>query len=264
MTTDDIHALAAIATEAGEILRQRFHEGVAYSTKAPQDLVADADREVEGLILSRLRAQRPGDGIDSEETGATSGGGDRIWIVDPLDGTANFIFGVPYFAVSIACQEGDRITLGVVYNPMTDELFHSGGDGAFLNARPIRCSARDDLRECLVVAGVSLIPENLERHLDEWGELFEQQRKGLALLSPALNICNVACGRTDVFLDFGSSRHGHSAAAFILQNAGGSVTTYDFSPWDHMTTGIVATNGKVGGQLAEARGQSGQRAGSRA
>ena len=257
MSAHSIDTVAAIASDAGAVLQRRFPESVAYSANAAQDLVAALDAEVEELILARLRAQYPRDRIHSEEAGPTHGTGDRRWIVDPLDGTANFVFGVPYFAVSIACEESGRITLGVVYNPMTNELFHSGGEGAFLGGRPIRCSDRSDLRECLVIAGVSMIPDNLRRHLDEWGKLFEQQRKGLALLSPALNLCNVARGRADVFVDFGSSLHGHSAAAFILQNAGGAVTNYDFTPWDHTTAGVVATNGRVDEQLAQLRSRPG-------
>lgn len=87
-----------------------------------------------------------------------------------------------------------------------------------------------------------MVPANIARMLAEWNGLFSRHKKGLALLAPALNICHVACGRTDVFVDFGSEMTGHAAAAFILENAGGKVSNYDFTPWDHRSKGIVASN----------------------
>jgi len=243
--------IATVAREAGAVLKRRFGEGSAYSEKGRWDLVSDVDFEVEELIVSRIADAFPEDRIFSEEAGLGGNGGERLWIVDPLDGTANFIFGVPHFAVSVALEDEGQIVAGAVLNPVSDELYFSAGDRSYLNDRQIRCSERAELSEALVSVGVSMIPANLERILAEWRGLFERQRKGLALLSPALNICAVACGRTDVFIDFGSEMEGHAAAAFILQNAGGRVSNYDFTPWDHGSKGIIASNGELHGNLKE-------------
>jgi fructose-1,6-bisphosphatase/inositol monophosphatase family enzyme len=238
--------LTALVQEAGTVIKQRFSQSVAYSEKSRFHLVSEVDLEVEERVVSRLARAYPDDGIFSEEGGLRQGGNHRLWIVDPLDGTANFLFGVPHFAVSIALEEEGRIVLGAVFDPISDELFFSEGGGvSYLNDQRITCSDRDHLPDCLVAFGVSMIPANLRRMIDEWPELLACQKKGLALLAPALNICHVACGRTDVFIDFGSEMEGHAAGAFILQNAGGAVSNYNFTPWDHRSKGIIASNGKL-------------------
>lgn len=243
--------VTALVQEAGAVLRERFSRGAAYSEKERYHLVSDVDEEVERLITDRISAAFPEDGIIGEESRRDQPEARRVWLVDPLDGTANFVFGVPYFAVSIALEDNGHIITGAVFNPMTDELYYSERGVSTLNEEQIHCSSRESLAECLVSAGLSMIPGNVRRMLDEWRPVFESQRKGLALLSPALNICNVARGRTDAFLDFGSEMTGHSATAFILQNAGGSVSNYDLTPWDHRSKGIIACNGRLHGQLAQ-------------
>ena len=241
--------LTHLATDAGAVIKQRFGERVAFQEKARYDLVSDVDKEVEALIVSRIRDAFPGDAIWSEEMGRSGADGERLWLVDPLDGTANFLFGVPHVAVSIAIAERGQITHGVVHNPLSDELFFAEAGAALLNGRPITCSDRAELNGCLVSVGLSMIPANVERVMHDWRRLFEVQKTGLALLAPALNICAVACGRTDAFIDFGSSATGHAAAAFVLQQAGGKATNYDFTEWDCRTTGIVASNGRLHADL---------------
>jgi myo-inositol-1(or 4)-monophosphatase len=242
--------LTAVVRDAGAELKRRFAQRAAYAEKERSHLVTDADREVEQFIVSRLTQAFPGDRIFAEEAGGSEGRGDRLWIVDPLDGTANFVFGVPYFAVSIALEQAGRIVCGICFNPIADELYYSEGGVALLNDRPIRCSDCDRLDQALVTAGASLVPTNLRRLLGQWERVFDTHRKGLALLAPSLNICNVARGRTDAFIDFGSMMEGHAAAAFILQSAGGRVTNYDFTPWDHRTAGVIAAGRKLHDALA--------------
>ncbi len=254
---DTSEFLSALARDAGAVLRRRYRDGFSYSEKARWDLVSEADLEVEELIASHLRRHFPADAFVSEEGAAQAPDADRRWIVDPLDGTANFVFGVPHFAVSVALEVQGQVVAGVVYNPVADELYLSCEEGvSLLNGRRITCSERDSLADALVAVGVSLIPANLERVLREWRSLFDVQRKGLPLLSPALNLCNVARGRTDVFLDFGSEMTGHAAGAFIVQNAGGTVTNYDFTPWDHRSRGVVASGQRLHPALAAMAGRA--------
>jgi len=241
----DREFLADLVTNAGTVLRQRFGRTVSFAEKARYDLVSDADVEVEALIVSGIRAAFPDDAILSEEMGHSGPATARRWIVDPLDGTTNFVFGVPHIAVSVAIEERGAITHGAVYNPISGELYLADATGAARNGAPIACSNTSDLRHGLVAFGLSMIPANVERMLSEWRSVCEVERKGLALLAPALNICAVACGRTDAFIDFGSTVTGHAAAAFILQRAGGAVTNYDGAEWDHHADGIIATNGRL-------------------
>jgi len=233
-----------ILRDAGEILRAAFGRAVAHEAKAPGDLVADVDRKVEGFLISRIVETHPCKSFWSEEAGSVGPATESRWILDPLDGTANFIAGVPHFGISIALERAGRIVEGYVYQPITDELYHASeaSDGAFLNGEPIAVSDTDTLSDALVVFGFSANMTNIHRYHDEWGGAFDSCRKGLGLLAPALNLCNVARGRIDAFIDFGSSMEGQAAAALIVQHAGGTVQNYDGSPWDHRTVGVVATN----------------------
>ena len=242
-----------VCRSAGEILRERFGQAIDHSDKGQGELVSQADLEVEGFILSEIQRAFPEDRIFSEESGASGSAGSRLWIVDPLDGTANFLFGVPHFAVSVACEEDGRLVSSVVFNPVSGDLFSSDGEQALLNGRPIQCSDRSSLKDSLVAVGLSVTPKNWSRYLDEWGRLFSAQKKGLALLCPSLNICNVACGRIDAFIDFGSEMEGHAAASLIAQRAGAVVKNYDFTPWDHRTKGIIVSAPGIEEELRKVR-----------
>jgi len=242
-------AVRTILREAGGLLRTRFRHSVHYEAKARYDLVSDVDREVEALMLARLGEIDPDAAVHSEEVGAVGRPGRSRWILDPLDGTANFIFGVPYFSISLGLEQRGRIVAGYVYSPIADELYHTSGiDGeACLNGQPIAVSKTQSLDEALVVFGFSAQMDRIQRYRDDWPDLFERCRKGLGLLAPSLNICNVARGRIDGFIDHGSSMEGHAAAALILANAGGVVRNYDRSEWDHRSQGIVAVNAALPG-----------------
>ncbi len=232
---------------AGEVLREQYFGFETCLTKEKYDLVTSSDYLIEKLIIDGVKENYPNDSIYSEETGRIEGNSDRCWIIDPIDGTANYVFGVPYFCISICLKIGDDIVEAYVYNPITRELFHSIKDEekSYLNGRVIYVSKNRDVAECLAVFGFSANYKNINRYYQEWSYIFENAKKGMPLLSPALNICNVARGRTDFFIDFGSSMEGHSAAALILKNAGGNIYNYDFSEWDYKCKGIIATNGKV-------------------
>ena len=164
--------------------------------------------------------------------------------MDSLDGTANFIFGVPYFCTSIALEREGKITLAVVYNPVTEELFEAYEEKSEVrcNGVPICVSKTSLLHEARVVFGFSANFKNINRYYSDWGTVFDGCLKGLGLLSPAMNLCNVARGRTDVFIDFGCSVEEQAAGGYILQRAGGNSLNYDRSPWNHYQTGIVGTN----------------------
>lgn len=116
---------------------------------------------------------------------------------------------------------------------------------SFLNDEEIKVSETEDISDALIAFGFSVNYENITKYYNNWRYIFENCKKGMPLITPALTICNVARGRIECFIDFGCSMEGHAAAALILKNAGGQVFNYDFSDWDHKRKGIIATNGKI-------------------
>jgi myo-inositol-1(or 4)-monophosphatase len=239
-----------IVQEAGKILADRFRQGDSVSEKERFHLVTNADREVEQLLVNHLRSLFPGDGILGEESGEIPGDSGARWLVDPLDGTTDFVMGKPYFAVSLAREERGQIVGGYVYNPISDEFYLSTQEAgtSYLNGKRISVSQTYDLREALVVFGFSARMERIRRYYEEWQWVFEGCRKGVGWTTPALTLCNVARGRIDAFIDFGASPVGHAAAAFILRNAGGVVRSYDLKEYNHGLEGVI---GCTPGLLAE-------------
>ncbi|MBN1412987.1 MAG: hypothetical protein JW969_19260 [Spirochaetales bacterium] len=234
-----------ILDRAGEILATKFNKRIVYTEKDRLDLVSDADHEIEGIILNRIRKLDPDAAIYSEEAGSLPGDSEYRWIIDPLDGTANFIFGVPYFNISIALEHKGKIIEGYVYNPVMRDFFYSTEKlgKSILNGAEIQVSGTTEITDALIVFGFSAHMENIKKLYSQWRTAFDGCKKGLGLLSPALNLCNIARGRTDCYIDFGSNMEGHAAGALILKNAGGAVYNYDTTEWEHTSKGIVATNG---------------------
>ncbi len=231
---------------AGKILRDKYFSSFLVHEKEKGHLAADVDMEVELFLKEQLYKIDSSIELYGEETGGAEFSKQR-WIVDSLDGTANFIFGVPYFCTSIALERKGRIILAAVYNPVTEELFEASEEknGALCNGVPIHVSTASILNQARVVFGFSANFKNINRYHTEWGIVFDGCLKGMGLLSPAMNLCNVARGRIDAFIDFGCSMEGQAAGGYILQKAGGKLSNYDRSPWKHYETGIFSTNGHL-------------------
>ena len=233
--------IETILREAGRMLADRFRQGDDVSEKERFHLVTNSDREVERFLVDRLRSLFPCDGFVGEEGGEIPGDSGARWLVDPLDGTTDFVMGKPYFAVSLAREEQGRIVAGYVYNPISDELYSSMQDtgASYLNGKRISVSRTSDLREALVVFGFSARMDRIRRYYEEWSWIFEGCRKAVGWTTPALTLCNIARGRIDAFLDFGASSVGHAAASFILRNAGGVVRSYDLTEYNHCLEGVI-------------------------
>lgn len=251
--------IESMLREAGAILAERFRQGVVTSEKERFDLVTDADRDVERLLVDHLKAIFPHDGFLGEEGGEISGDSGTRWIIDPLDGTTDFVMGKPYFAVSLAREEHGQVVEGYVYNPIAEEFYVSTENSgvSLLNGKPIHVSRTTELREALVVFGFSARMERIRRYYEEWSWLFEGCRKGVGWTTPALTLCNVARGRIDAFVDFGASPEGHAAAALILKNAGGIVLGYDRAEYDHRKKGVIGyTPGLLSEMTRSTKGES--------
>jgi myo-inositol-1(or 4)-monophosphatase len=241
------------AREAGAILRAEFDRPKQISYKGEVDIVTESDRRSEALIVSRLRKYYPSHGIIAEEgSGVAAADATYCWHVDPLDGTTNFAHGYPCFAVSIGLAENGRPVAGVVFNPVTDELFSAArGQGAHLNSKRIQVSAVEKLAVSLVATGFPTHQRKRSANINHYWEFTLRshgvRRDGAA----AIDLCAVACGRFDAFWEFGLKSWDSAAGVVILEEAGGTVTDLNGAPYVLGGPHILATNGRVHAEVQE-------------
>jgi myo-inositol-1(or 4)-monophosphatase len=244
------------ARAAGKIQMQYFNrlDTLTVAKKGRNDFVSEVDRACEQEIIQILKAAYPGHAILAEETGSQPGnqqGNDYQWVIDPLDGTTNYLHGFPQFAVSIACRHKGDLISAVVYDPFKDEMFTADkGYGAYLNDRRLRVSNRKGLDGALIGTG---FPFRDQTHLDTYTQMFKAMISETAGLrrpgSAALDFAYVAAGRLDGFWEIGLSVWDFAAGALLVREAGGTVT--DLSGGDkHMQTGnVIAGTIKVHGEM---------------
>jgi myo-inositol-1(or 4)-monophosphatase len=238
---------AQMARDAGEILRDRFGQPHDVRFKGAIDLVTEADQAAEDLIADRLRALCPEHDLLCEEgsVGATVGTAFR-WVVDPLDGTTNFAHGLPTFAVSIALEDAGIPVVGVVYDPMRDELFVARrGGGATLNGAPIHVSSVDRLISSILVTGFSYNFELRAQQAEVWRDFLTRVQAIRQTGSAALNLCYIAAGRLDGYWERGISPWDVAAGAVIVTEAGGTVTNMRGGPFHSDDREVLASNGTL-------------------
>ena len=220
-------------------------------SKSPNDFVTEIDRAAEQAIIEVLRDAFPGHGILAEESGESGPESEFTWIIDPLDGTTNFIHGLPQYAVSIAQTKNGVLEHAVVYDPNTNEMFTaSRGAGAFLNDRRIRVSRRTRLNEALIGTG---FPFRRFDHVDAYLAMFKELTQRTAGIrrpgAASLDLAYVAAGRFDGFWEMGLSPWDMAAGALLIQEAGGLVSDLSGEA-NYLTTGnLVAGTPKIFGQL---------------
>jgi myo-inositol-1(or 4)-monophosphatase len=223
----------SVAREAGRQLREAFAGPRVNVTakSSPTDLVSEADHAAERLIRERLAAARPGDGILGEEGGDAPGSTGLKWIVDPLDGTVNFLFGIPQWGVSIACEDAQGTLVGVIYDPMRDELWTAERDGpALLDGREINGSDRSDLATAMVATGFGYDAEVRRLQAEVIAELLPQVRDIRRLGSAALDLAWTAAGRYDAFFERGLNAWDLAAGELLCQRAGLAVRHLEPTP----------------------------------
>jgi len=196
--------------------------------KGHNDFVTYVDKAAETLLVNELAAVIPDCGFITEEKTVAQESKEYIWIIDPIDGTTNFIHGLPLYSISIALMHQNEIILGVVYEISNDECFYAvKGNGAFLNGKPIKVSNRRTVANSLIVTG---FPYRFADRLDAWMALFVHFIKnshGVRRLgSAAIDLAYVACGRFEAFYEYGLSPWDVAAGGFIVQQAGGAVSDY--------------------------------------
>jgi myo-inositol-1(or 4)-monophosphatase len=245
-----INVMVRAAQKAGRALIRDFGEveQLQVSKKGPRDFVSNADTKSEQILFEELSKARADFGFLMEERGEIKGLGERFrWIVDPLDGTTNFLHGLPHWSVSIACEEAGRITAAVVYDPVKDELFWAErGAGAWKNNNRLRVSARRRIEEALV--GTGLPPGDaaaLEDYVPRLRNVMEKAAAVRRFGSAALDLCYVAAGRYDGFFEIGLAPWDTAAGVLLVREAGGMASEIDGGENPVYGRTILATNGML-------------------
>jgi myo-inositol-1(or 4)-monophosphatase len=240
------------ASRAGRIVADGFERPHDTVTKAGRELVTEVDRASEEAIVAAILAECPEDLIIAEETAPEQAESHRVWIVDPLDGTNNYAHGYPFFSIAVAVEEDRMLRSGVVYDPLRDEMFVAeAGRGASLNGDPIRVSGNDRLIRSLVATGFPYDrSEAGSNNLSNLNRLIVAVRGIRRGGSAELDLVYVGCGRLDGFWESGLKTWDVSAGGIIVREAGGTVTNFGSSDWDHRRGDIIASNGLIHGELA--------------
>ncbi len=237
------------ARAAGEILRRHYGqlEPGAVRQKAVNDFISYVDEQSEAEIISHIKKTYPDHSFLAEESGLQRQNSKYQWIIDPLDGTTNYIHQIPVFAVSIALKYGDDLILGVIYNPLSDELFWAEeGQGAFLNEQPIQVTDKGDLAQSLIATGFPFKAKHLlPEYLDAFAGIFKDCRGMRRLGAAAIDLAYVAAGRFDGFWEIGLSPWDVAAGAVIVREAGGHVSDFWNQSYFLHNNYIVASNGKI-------------------
>ena len=244
-----------IAREAGALLREFYHRGVTTEYKGDVDLVTEADRASEALIVARLKEMLPSHGVYGEEGTRQGLENEFRWYIDPLDGTTNFAHGFPAFCVVMGCerrvpglaadQDGEMVA-GVIYDPLRDEMFSAErGGGAKLNGKAIHVSKAKLLQESLIATGFPSHKRHLNPNVHFYQEFTLRSHGVRRAGSAALDLAYVACGRLDGYWEFKLNPWDTSAGYLLVEEAGGVVTHFDGGTFTLDSREVFATNGLI-------------------
>jgi len=246
---------AEIAREAGALLREFYARGVETEYKGDVDLVTEADRTSEQLIVERLKAVFPDHGVFGAEGARSALESEYRWYIDPLDGTTNFAHGFPVFCVVLGCerrapglsaeQDGEMVA-GVIYDPLRDEMFTAErGNGAKLNGKAIHVSRTKTLQESLVATGFPSQKRHRSPNVHFYQEFTLRSHGVRRAGSAALDLAYVAAGRLDAFWEFKLNPWDTSAGYLLLEEAGGKITHFDGGKFTLDSREVFATNGLI-------------------
>jgi len=246
-----------IAREAGSLLATYFERRIPYETKGEFDLVTEADRASEKLVVERLLSYFPSHNIVAEEGGGHQTASDYRWFVDPLDGTTNFAHGFPAFNVTLGLERAGELVAGVVYDPIRQEMFTAErGAGAYLNNRRIHCSSVKHLADSLASTGFPSRKRHHNINIHFYYQLAMASHGVRRTGSAAIDLAYVACGRLDFFWEFGLKPWDMAAGTLLVQEAGGRVS--DMKGGAHSVTAsdhLLADNGPLHDEVLRAFGQ---------
>jgi myo-inositol-1(or 4)-monophosphatase len=233
------------ARAAGQLLRENFQRPRRVKALAPHDIKLEIDVQAQELIGKLLLDQFPAHALYGEEGIAGDQSSDHQWIVDPLDGTVNYFYGIPHFCVSIALRLQREMVVGVIFDPIRNEMWTGQrGDVSKLNGAPIHVSDRAELAEAVISIGLAKTGETINTNFPLLQQMIHRVRKCRVLGSAALDMAYVACGRFDAYIETGISLWDIAAGSLLVENAGGTV---DLRPRENMKDkySIVASNGLI-------------------
>jgi len=256
LSSANINVMVKACRKASKTIIRDFGEieKLQVSLKGPGDFVTASDKKVEKILINELQKARPSYSILSEEIGQINNDKSFKWIIDPIDGTANFLHGIPHFAISIGLEHDDEIICGIVYDPIKDEMFVAEkGNGSYLNNQRMRVSSRSKLKDCIVfTGGPKLESKNKELALEEYKKFSSKILIPIRKLgSASLDMAYVAAGRCDGFWQRNLSYWDIAAGIILVKEAGGFVTDFEGENRYVENKTILATNSRINKEMVE-------------
>jgi myo-inositol-1(or 4)-monophosphatase len=250
MPNNFLEAAVEIAQEAGKILREEMERPLSISYKGDFDLVTQADRRSEALIVSRLQKHFPDHAVAAEEGTGKDTASEYRWHVDPLDGTTNFAHRYPCFCVSMALAYKEDLQLGVIYNPIYSELFTAArGEGAFFNGKKIQCSKIDAVKNSLLCTGFPNHNREANANFHFYWDFTLRSHGVRRDGSAALDLAYVAMGRFESFWEFGLNPWDTAAGVVLVEEAGGRISDMNGEPYVLGGPSILASNGLIHAEM---------------
>ncbi len=235
-----------ISKEAGKILLKFYHKFSVEISKSEKDFTLEADLEVEKIIINHIKTNFPDDSIISEEAGETKGKSEYRWVIDPLDGTANFKARIPYFCVSIGIEKNNKLIMAFVYDPFNrNSYFAEKNKGAYMNGKIIKVSSTQNANKFFISYSTSnhKTREIIELGSSSFRKLLHNCRSIRLRGSSILDLCNLANGTFDGLIKVGASYWDFGPGCLIVEEAGGKVTDFEGNKWDSRTKDLLASNG---------------------
>ena len=256
LSSANINVMVKACRKASKTIIRDFGEieNLQVSLKGPGDFVTASDKKVEKILINELQKARPSYSILSEEIGQINNDKSFKWIIDPIDGTANFLHGIPHFAISIGLEHDDEIICGIVYDPIKDEMFVAEkGNGSYLNNQRMRVSSRSKLKDCIVfTGGPKLESKNKELALEEYKKFSSKVLIPIRKLgSASLDMAYVAAGRCDGFWQRNLNYWDFAAGIVLVKEAGGFVTDFEGENRYVENKTILATNSRISKEMIE-------------
>jgi len=256
LSSANINVIVKVCRKAAKTLIRDFGEieKLQVSLKGPGNFVTASDKKVEKILIEELQKARPNYSILSEEIGEIKNDEEFKWIIDPIDGTANFLHGIPHFAISVGLEHNGEIICGIVYDPIKDEMFVAEkGNGSYLNNQRMRVSTRSKLKDCIIFSGGPKSESNdRDLALKEYNNFSSKVLIPIRKLgSASLDMAYVAAGRCDGFWQRNLNYWDIAAGIILVKESGGFVTDFDGENRYIQNKTMLATNSKIGNEMIE-------------